>query len=288
MSKNKSRSWTLGVLLAALSWSAQAGAAAPCQGMDKGETWATAEVRTFEGCASGGTVDELRAVLSAMAYGDVQGHASASSRAKRIFNELERRGAVLASDRRSFLRVLFVNWDFVALGTYSKSAEGKHWIGDQRLPDKLKRLDASSMAASLFTVRADVGELAELELDRASIPPLIVVFSPTCNPCRRAVRAIEADPELLGLFARCSLWVSTVDQTFDLNLYARWNEEHPSLRGYLVRDWERLGLDYPRSTPAFHVIAQGQKAVRIDGWPQEGRKAEILKAMEPFKQRCGT
>ena len=142
------------------------------------------------------------------------------------------------------------------------------------------------MTASLFAVRPDVGELAEFPLERSNIPPLIVVFSPACNPCRRAVRAIEADPELHQLFARCSLWVSMVDHTFDFDAYARWNEDHPSLRGYLVRDWQGLGLDYPRWTPAFHILAPGQAPVRIDGWPQEGRKEDLFKAMAPFTQQC--
>ncbi|RZI60888.1 MAG: hypothetical protein EOP37_09570 [Rubrivivax sp.] len=231
--------------------------------------------RIFKDCVRKESDSLLKGALSDIAYGDEPEDVIASKRAGEIFNELERREVTVGSDWRAYLRITYIGWSFPELNKLRQSEFAKHWFEGKKLPRGVVPLPMSSSVVSGWDVDMTGNMLREREISTVD-RPLVVVFSPTCNPCRRAALDIDKDPELRQIFFSCSLWVSPLDQTFSMDDYGEWDKKHPRLRGAIVKDWNRLALPFPVVTPTFHVFEHGRSVLHIDGWPREGRKDQIV------------
>lgn len=59
----------------------------------------------------------------------------------------------------------------------------------------------------------------------------------------------------------------------------RWNREHPIASTRLTVQREEWPMIDTWHTPTFYVLENGERAEKIEGWPSEGRRAELIAAL---------
>jgi len=107
---------------------------------------------------------------------------------------------------------------------------------------------------------------------------IVVVSHPLCHFCQYAIRDIEADSVLRGLFARHALWIAPQDGNLDLDDFQEWETQHPNATirvAYKQSEWPMIDT---WNTPSFYFLAHGKVVAKVVGWPKEGHKAELIAA----------
>lgn len=268
--------------------SSSASIRSPCSNLESAEKIVSASHAAIQACLIEGQSEQLKQMLSELAERPLPAAQLAVDRAKAIFEELGVRREQAASDWRSWIRTLSINWDFEQIREIRKQPEGAFWFGSARFPLRIESSEGKRQGPTLFELRERDSALVEKLLAPEDVPDLLVVFSPTCSPCRRAARMIENDVQLSRIFSACSLWVSVLDHSFDFKNFIKWNNDHPTLKGSIVKDWRTFGLSYPMATPVFHLYASGQAVAEVKGWPQEGRKAELMLSLHASGSVCAS
>jgi len=233
-------------------------------------------------CANHFDTTDLRDGIADIAFNEFHKVRNSKEISDEYFRVLGTRTARLPSDWRAYIRTLALGWRFDKLRDLKSDADAKIWIGDQEFPDKLVDLPDSNGKDTVWRIDHESRSLIEQHFYTREQPVIAVVFSPTCGPCKRAVVAIQSDPELGPIFKKCSVWLGVVDQNFDLKTFSRWTHDNPEISTFLVRDWMSIGLDSPRFTPSFHLLVGGASIARVDGWPKSGNKAQILRALQKY------
>lgn len=108
---------------------------------------------------------------------------------------------------------------------------------------------------------------------------MIVVSSPWCHFCQRAARDIEGDPTLRQLVEHHARWLVVPDGSMPFNAVHRWNAQHPHelmTLAYNIQEWPKF--DH-WDTPTFYFFKKSTLVSKLVGWPREGRKAELRKAL---------
>lgn len=124
----------------------------------------------------------------------------------------------------------------------------------------------------------DDGSLTRESLDLGTAAQILVVAHPLCHFSRNAVAAIEGDPALRGIFLGHSRWLAPVDRKLHVDVLRNWNTTHPIARhsiAYRRQEWP--GVD-SWNTPTFYFLRDGKVVARVDGWPHEGHRQELLEA----------
>lgn len=128
----------------------------------------------------------------------------------------------------------------------------------------------------------DLGEDGSVSRVAAELPgrgPYVVVAAhPLCHFSENAVRAIQQDSALAGLFAGRTLWLMPQDGHLDLDVVRDWNRQFPD---YTMR-WAWRTSDWPMikrwATPNFYFYRDGKLVDTVIGWPPEGQRAALLGA----------
>jgi hypothetical protein len=107
---------------------------------------------------------------------------------------------------------------------------------------------------------------------------VLVVSHPNCHFSQDAMRDIEADPVLREAFAHAK-WLGPQHNNLKFDAFQRWNHEHPAMQHTIAyRNDEWPIIDW-WGTPTFYFIKDGSVTARFVGWPEEGRRAELLTAL---------
>jgi hypothetical protein len=109
-------------------------------------------------------------------------------------------------------------------------------------------------------------------------PQVVVAAHPLCHFSENAIRAIDADPELSGLFAGRTLWLMPQDRHMNVDVVRDWNREFPQYRmqwAYRTADWPMIKR---WATPNFYFFKDGKLVSTVVGWPDEGQRTQLLAA----------
>lgn len=132
-------------------------------------------------------------------------------------------------------------------------------------------------APSEWAVHPQRHELLRRPVSGLPSTGIVVVGHPFCHFTQDAVRDIEADPLLAGLFAAHAKWIAPQSGRMrDVAAIQQWNRDHPDgamTLAYRESDWP--AIDY-WGTPTFYFLRDGQVVEQVTGWPTEGRRAELL------------
>jgi hypothetical protein len=108
---------------------------------------------------------------------------------------------------------------------------------------------------------------------------IVVISSPLCHFCQRAIRSIENDASLRPLVLDHALWIVPPDQSTPFATVATWNREHPHEQMAYAYRREEWPMVERWETPVFYFLKDGRIVSTVTGWPRTGRKAEIRRSL---------
>lgn len=135
----------------------------------------------------------------------------------------------------------------------------------------------ASAPASVLTVGAADGTLARVPEDITHGPVIIAISHPLCHFSRAAFAALASDPALASIKTHIR-WIAPVDRELHLDVLQQWNTEHPEAAmkiAYSRSQWPPLDS---WNTPTFYFLKDGKLLKNVEGWPEGGRKPEMLEA----------
>ena len=103
------------------------------------------------------------------------------------------------------------------------------------------------------------------DLDRG--PLIVVISSPLCHFCQRAIRSIEGDASLRPLIRNHSIWIVPPDQSSRLRTVAAWNRDHPHEQMAYAYRREEWPMVERWETPVFYFFKHGRVVGKVTGWP---------------------
>lgn len=121
----------------------------------------------------------------------------------------------------------------------------------------------------------------EVTLEPATLgdgPAIVVVAHPGCRYTQEAFRAIEGDTDLQAMFADRAQLIAPSPSKFEVALFQQWNREHPDLPMRLAYDRSQWPQLETWATPTFYFFRDGRLQAVVEGWPEGGRKDEVLAA----------
>jgi hypothetical protein len=108
---------------------------------------------------------------------------------------------------------------------------------------------------------------------------IVVVSSPLCHFCQRAIHSIEGDAVLRPLFREHARWIVPPDESTSFSTVAQWNRDHPNEQMEFVYRREEWPMVQRWEIPVFYFFKDGRVVGSVSGWPVAGRKAEIRRSM---------
>lgn len=187
-----------------------------------------------------------------------------------LFAELERRGLTTPKHARSMQAA------YVQTRMFDEAVEFQRAHPALAALPVMVGKDESARSAWVFHPTRN-----EVSLEPATLgdgPAIVVVTHPLCHFSQNAFRAIEGDMELQALFAEHAQLIAPSPKQFEVALFQQWNREHPDLPMRLAYDrtqWPQLDA---WGTPTFYFFRDGRLQAVVEGWPEGGRKAELLAA----------
>jgi hypothetical protein len=132
---------------------------------------------------------------------------------------------------------------------------------------------------SLWVVDPIASELIArpVALDQAA--QVVVVAHPDCHFTQWAAADLEQDPELRAALSTHATWLAPQANHLDVAAIRVWNQAHPGFAISIAahnRDWPMLDR---WATPTFYVLEHGAVVATVQGWPKEGRRAELRAAL---------
>jgi hypothetical protein len=109
---------------------------------------------------------------------------------------------------------------------------------------------------------------------------IVVVSSPLCHFCQRAIGSINRDARLRALFHAHALWMVPPDESTSFEAVANWNRIHPSETMQVAYRREEWPMIERWETPVFYFFRGGRVVSIVSGWPMAGRKAEINRSLK--------
>lgn len=106
---------------------------------------------------------------------------------------------------------------------------------------------------------------------------VIVVSSPICNPCKRMLTWLKAQPELLAVMSEHSIWMASVSGDLYWQELLQTNVDYSPIEmhyAYSKSDWPEIKY---WATPTFYFYLDGKLVKQVAGWSRKGNE-EALKA----------
>jgi hypothetical protein len=110
-------------------------------------------------------------------------------------------------------------------------------------------------------------------------PRIVVIASPLCHFCQRAIRSIESDASLRPVIRHHAIWIVPPDQSTPFATVATWNHAHPHEQMAYAYRREEWPMVERWETPVFYFFKEGRVVSKVRGWPIAGRKAEIRRSL---------
>lgn len=149
----------------------------------------------------------------------------------------------------------------------------------EKLPEFKDQHSKDTPYPSLMELQNDGKTLIRLPFPLPSGGHIIVVSHPFCHFSRNALSAITSDLELESIFINHSTWIMPTKDSLDIEGVLQANNESLLKYRYVYLQSEWPEIDY-WGTPAFYFYKNGNLLQKIVGWPEEGRKKEILEALQ--------
>ena len=108
---------------------------------------------------------------------------------------------------------------------------------------------------------------------------IVVISSPLCHFCQRAIRSIETDAVLRRLVLDHATWIVPQDRSTSFATVANWNRLHPNETMEFTYRREEWPMVDRWETPVFYFFKNGHVVSKVSGWPVAGRKAEISRSL---------
>ena len=152
------------------------------------------------------------------------------------------------------------------------------WVPSGTQPDVASRVPADFRGRTVLEVDADDPLLTRVPYLHPLERRIVVVSHPMCQFTQRAIAAIEQDGELRDLFDGRTTWLAPVEGNLRFDVMRRWNETRPAFAMALAfsrDDWPEIDA---WGTPTFYFFGEEGVVAKVAGWPEEGRRAELLAA----------
>lgn len=143
--------------------------------------------------------------------------------------------------------------------------------------------DASGLAAGLPTELAldlDRHELLRRSVDLHRAAQIVVVGHPSCHFTQNAMQDIQADPVLGGIFRSHARWLAPQESVFDWDAFEQWNRSHPEQELAVAFRREEWPMIDTWNLPTFYFFKDGALQAKFFGWPEKGRRSELLAALQ--------
>ena len=191
------------------------------------------------------------------------------------FSELARREQASPEDLQGMFGAYISMRAFDTAGRFASTHQVQM---PETLPEVVNRLPPGFVGPSLLQPTASGAGVARIMFAPSADAHIVAVSHPMCGFTRRAIAAIEADPELTNLFRDKVYWITPVDRRLHLDMVRNWNEAHPLTQfAFAWRRDEWPAIDH-WGTPTFYFFANGELVAKVTGWPEEGRRKELIAA----------
>lgn len=147
----------------------------------------------------------------------------------------------------------------------------------EQLP-QYKNNSRKNISRSLMSLQNSGKELIRTSFGFSQEGYIIVIGHPFCHFSQNAISFINTDPALNSIFTHSSTWIMPAGDALNVESVLKTNSESSIKYHYVYREAEWPEIDY-WGTPAFYFYKSGRLLRKIVGWPQEGRRQEILEAL---------
>jgi hypothetical protein len=146
------------------------------------------------------------------------------------------------------------------------------------LPELHEAADVVPGRPTEWVVDPNKRELLRKSVDLQSVQ-VVVVSHPLCHFSQRAMRDIQADPVLREIFLAKVKWMAPQSNHLDFDVIQQWNREHPGQETTLTFRRDEWPMIDSWATPTFYILKNGAVSAKVEGWPKEGRRSELLGAL---------
>ncbi len=153
-------------------------------------------------------------------------------------------------------------------------------LGDsvEAIPEIIDVLGKDHAGPTVWMVDPKRTALTRKAIDVSKGPQIIVVSHPLCHFSAKAATAIKSDKELTAVFRNRAIWLTPADPRLNYAVFQKWNQDNPDyieVMAHRQADWQMIE-DW--ATPDFYFLKDGKLIARVNGWPPEGRRKELLEA----------
>lgn len=219
--------------------------------------------------------DDVRGINEAAAIVSFYTNDARSTKAmRRAYDELARRKLATVKDRRDMLAYYVAARMMADAQAFVRLPEN----ADLPSPPHEEAVRDGGAEPSVWRVEDGGANVARDSVALAAGVHVVIVGSPWCGFSRKAVAAIEADPELAERVRTRATWIIPQGVMPGFGEIAAWNREHPAARMALVYErgaWTRIPT---WQTPGFYLFRDGALVASLLGWPEDAQR-ERLRAL---------
>jgi len=258
-----------------------------------------------------GLEETTRAALIGMAYGGLFAADPSSTQVSRVDDhdlELLYRAADLASfysTKDSYVRAMAAVVDelqrrgLTSAGHYThlyeryvearmladaKAVADKHPLPEHvKLPEIHDATDLGEGQPTVLVVEPRTHTLLRRGVDLQQAAQVVIVSHPGCHFSQAAIGDISADVVLSKGFSEHATWVAPQDShlgDLDVALFEQWDREHPGHEISVAFKREKWPMIDSWETPTFYFLEKGVVRAKVQGWPKEGHRAELLAGLQ--------
>lgn len=135
---------------------------------------------------------------------------------------------------------------------------------------------------SVYRIAADESGLIQQDFTFKTETEVIVIAHPYCQFCQLLIKDIVADENLSKFFKQHSRWIASENYLDHIDAIIDWNKKYPMARldiAYLKQDFNQLD---EWGTPAIYFLKDGQVLDKLIGWPQQGRKQDLMAYIDKY------
>jgi hypothetical protein len=148
------------------------------------------------------------------------------------------------------------------------------------LPELQEAADLEAGTPTEWVVDPSRRALLRRSVDLHQPAQVVIVAHPLCHFSQDAMQDIRADSVLGKAFGTHARWLAPQDMRINFDTLQRWNHEHPEQEITLTFRREEWPMIDSWSTPTFYFLKDGVVSAKVEGWPKEGRRSELLAALQ--------
>lgn len=147
------------------------------------------------------------------------------------------------------------------------------------LPELHEAPDLIAGHPTEWAVDPNKHELLRRSVDLHQSTQVVIISHPLCHFSQAAMHDIQADPVLSKIFEANARWLIPQGNHLDFGVVQQWNREHPGQQAALAFRRDEWPMIDSWATPTFYFLKNGVVNAKVEGWPKEGRRSELLTAL---------